>query len=185
MHVIERQRVCLGEREWQRLCNRLRVVKEAKKSMQRAFQKKFMQIIFHEEYSSKNVPHLNFAAIAVVLTPMLRTCACVRVLLCAFILYFTSGILRTCVVLNYFVAVGLGSVLFFGFGYWAYYYKHISYHQTWSPTTFIMVFIFLLLTAIIWLRILWAFALLLLTFVLYVLGLIVDFILKTPCILFL
>ena len=80
------------------------------------------------------------------------------------------------VVLNYFVAVGLGSVLFFIFGYWAYYYKHISYHQTWSPTTFILVFIFLLLTAIIWLRILWAFALLLLTFVLYVLGLVVDFI---------
>ena len=67
--------------------------------MQRAFQKKFMQIIFHEEYSSKNVPHLNFAAIAVVLTPMLRTCACVRVLLCAFILYLTSGILRICVAL--------------------------------------------------------------------------------------
>ena len=102
VRVIESREYVWG-REWQRLCNRLREVKEAKKSMQRAFQQKFMQIIFHEEYSSQNIPHLNFAAIAVVLTPMLRTCACVRVLLCAFILYFTSGILRTCVVLNCFV----------------------------------------------------------------------------------
>jgi hypothetical protein len=81
------------------------------------------------------------------------------------------------VTLNYFVAVGLGSILAFGLGYWTIFYSKISFQNIkLSPEVFLIGFLFLLITSFLWLRIIWAFALLLLTFVVYVLGLIVDFI---------